>query len=156
MPRLNYVKAAAKDHPDYGIKKGEFYYWWKFRRGGKHVSKTQPPRSALIASPFLSAVAVIEERIEKMKPENIEDFQSERDEIAEEIRNLGEEQQEKLDNMPDSLQQGPTGELLQGRVDSCEEWASEVEGVEVDEEEELSEAIDAAVSEIAATSYNGE
>ena len=37
--------------------------------------------------------------------------------------------------MPDSLQQGPTGELLQGRADSCEEWADSLEGVDLDVDE---------------------
>jgi DNA repair ATPase RecN len=47
--------------------------------------------------------------------------------VLEEIRTLGEEQQEKLENMPEGLQQGDTGQLLQERADNCESWAGEIE-----------------------------
>ncbi len=45
MARAHFVKAAAKDHPEHGIKKGESYWWWAFRSayGSRKVySKTQP------------------------------------------------------------------------------------------------------------------
>jgi hypothetical protein len=43
------------------------------------------------------------------------------------IRELGEEQGEKFDNMPEGLQQGDTGQLLEERRDGCESWAGEIE-----------------------------
>ena len=42
MPRVNYVKKARKAIPGADIKVGDAYYWWKFRYGGKHVSKIRP------------------------------------------------------------------------------------------------------------------
>ena len=41
MPRVHHVKSARKDNPV--AKKGESYYWWKFRYGGKRYSKTPRP-----------------------------------------------------------------------------------------------------------------
>lgn len=31
MARLHFVKSARKDNPSAEVKKGESYYWWKFR-----------------------------------------------------------------------------------------------------------------------------
>ena len=56
-----------------------------------------------------------------------DNLEGERDSIVEDIRALGEEQSDKLSNMPDGLQQAPTGEMLQNRADACEDWASEIE-----------------------------
>lgn len=133
MPKVNFVKAAAKDNRI--AKKGESYYWWKFRFGGKYMSKTPPRPSQLTQSDFMSRQMELEERIGDLRADTFEDLKSEVESIVEEIRSLGEEQSEKHDNMPDSLQQGPTGELLEGRASSCEEWADELEGVDLDVDE---------------------
>lgn len=146
MPRVTHVKAAAKDHPAAGIKKGESYYWWKFRFGGKHMSKTPPRPSQLTQSDFLSTQLELEERIGDLKADTFEDLKGEVESIVEEIRRLGEEQADKIGNLPDSFQQGPTGELLQGRADGCEEWADALEGVDLDvdepTEDDATEAMD--------------
>ena len=42
---------------------------------------------------------------------------------------LRDKTQEKHDNMPDSLQQGSTGEQLEGRVDACDQAISELEDI---------------------------
>ena len=63
MPRVHHVK-AAKDYPDHGIKKGEMYFHWKFRYGGKHRSKVRPRSSQLTQSDFLSQMYGIQEEIE--------------------------------------------------------------------------------------------
>jgi hypothetical protein len=137
MPRVNHVKKAARDHPEAGILKGESYYWWKFRHGGKHKSKVYPRPSQLTQSDFLSTQLSIEERINDLQPETREDLKSEVEDIIAEIRQLGEEQSDKQGNMPDSLQYSPTGELLEGRYNSCEEWADELEAVDLDTDDEL-------------------
>jgi hypothetical protein len=127
------VKAAAKDNPV--AKKGESYYWWKPRYGSKRYSKTQPRPSQLTTSDFLSRQMELEERIGDLKADTFEDLKSEVESICEEIRMLGEEQSEKKDNLPEGLTDGPTGELLEGRANSCEEWADELEGVDLDVDE---------------------
>lgn len=136
MPRVHHVKKARKDNP--AVKKGEPYYWWKFRHGGKRYSRTRPRPSQLTQSPYYSTVRSLVERIEDESPTDYDDFQSLQEEIREEIENLGQECQENLDNMPDSLQYSPTGELLQERIDACENAQMEIESIEefeFDEEE---------------------
>ena len=126
MPRLNYVKKARKDNPV--AKKGESYYWWKFRNGGKRYSKERPPRSALTQSAYFGRLWDLQDgwRNDDEQRE-IEDIVSDIVSVLDEMR---DECQESLDNMPDSLQYSPTGELLQERIDSLENGVSELEGID--------------------------
>jgi len=87
MARANFVKAAAKDYPEQGIKKGDSYYWWKFRHGGKRYSKTMPKQSQLTQSEFLSGVWSVEETLAELSmPTDLspaDDSQEERERIEE-------------------------------------------------------------------------
>lgn len=118
------------------IKAGSPYRWWKFRYSGKFVrcmlDKCAPKPSQLISNPFQSALAGISEGIDEAMGQArsqtdptiaIEAIRS----AAEELRDLGSEQQEKLDNMPEGLQQGDTGQLLENRANECEDKASTIE-----------------------------
>jgi len=122
MAKVNFVKKARKDNQV--VKKGESYYWWQFYRQPKMVSKTRPTRAQTINSPFLSAVAALEDQclcaIES--PEEIED-------IVNEIEELRDQTQESLENMPEGLQEGDVGILLQERTDYLEEWQTNIESL---------------------------
>lgn len=163
MARAHYVKKAAKSYKDEGIKKGEPYWWWKFRYGSKIRSKTQPKASQLTQSEFLGAIADFEERIAALgKMDDLDEMKSERDSIVEEIRQLGEEQDEKRNNMPDSLQDSDTGQLLEERQQECENMADELDGVDLDLEkeegesdEDFEERISQAADELSMVAYNG-
>lgn len=166
MPKVNFVKKARKNYKEAGIKKGESYYWWKFRFGGKYMQKTAPRRSQLTQSDFLSAIYDIEDRISEIS--TLEEAQTERDEIVSELRDLASEQEDKLSNMPENLQSSPTAELLQNRADECNSFADELESVDLDIEEDedikdeeerrdnFNERADDAISELQNCSYNGE
>ena len=136
MARVHFVKKARTDHGS--IKAGESYYWWAFRFGGRHVSKTHPRPSQLTQSKYLSAALSLQEQIEDMKVEddNLENVAGELRSVADEIRTLGEEQEEKIGNMPDSLQDSDTAQMLQGRAEACEALAGELESA-ADEIEDL-------------------
>lgn len=146
MPRVNHVKACRKAQgpcPKCGtaINPGDPYLWWEFRYGGKHVRCTNcPPRaSELTQSAFLAMIY------------DAQDFQAsitENDQIQDLIDMIAEARdlaQESLDNMPEQLQEGDTGIMLQERVEACEQWISELEDLidndEVDWHDELA-AID--------------
>jgi hypothetical protein len=134
MARAHFVKAARKDYPDHGIAKGESYYWWKFRTGGrggpKHFSKTAPKGSQLTQSEYLGQHYALQEELEALAAdEGLEDAVSD---IATRFRELGEEQSEKKNNMPDSLQDSDTGNMLDERAEKCESIASELEGLTFD------------------------
>jgi hypothetical protein len=131
MASVNFVKAARKDYPEAGIKKGESYYWWSFRFGGKHKSKYRPKPSQLTQSEFMSAYLSIQEQIEEWDPDQCtpDDFISG---LIGDIDNLKGETEDKLSNMPEGLQEGDTGQLMQERIDSLEEWQNSIESIDVE------------------------
>jgi hypothetical protein len=134
MARATFVKKARKDYPEHDIKKGESYWWWKFRFGSKNYSKTKPRPSQLTQSEFLGTIYDIHDTLQGMTIEDIsEDCLQE---VIDELTQLGEETDERLNNMPDQLQDAPTGELLQSRVDEVDSMVSELEGVDLSIDEE--------------------
>lgn len=133
MARATFVKKARKDIPSAGIKKGDSYYWWKFRFGSKHYSKTAPRASQLTQSDFLSRVYSIDERI--MDMDLTSDFETEVQEIISELSDMQSECEDKLSNMPDQLQDAPSGQTLQNRVDSLQEMIDVLENLELELEE---------------------
>lgn len=159
MPRVHSQK-AAKDYPNEGIRKGDVYYKWSLRPGGRgrgmlYRSKEYPKPWQLTSSPFLQQQYQIEHAIGEV--DSAEDAK----ELVEQIRELGEEAQGSLDNMPESLQYSPTGELLEERANACEEWASELESAiddyeNVDEEEdEDGEELESRLEDIRECTYPG-
>lgn len=148
MARAIFVKSARKANPDADIKVGDSYYWWKFKWGGKHFSKSPPKRWQLTQSDFYSTLWQIEDRAGGVKADSIEDLESECESIREELEALRDECQEKLDNMPEGLQKGSTGELLQSRIDELDSLISEIEGMDFSEPEDDDEDHAARISEL--------
>lgn len=134
MPRVNYVKKARKDNPV--CKAGESYYWWKFRYGGKCYSLTPPKQSQLTQSPYLGAVYSMQETVEATKTDDWDAMAGLIEDIRGEIDSLRDETQCSLDSMPDSLQYGPTGELLQERVSALDSAESELDSIDEWDEDE--------------------
>lgn len=132
MARAHFVAKARKDNAV--AKKGESYYWWAFMVGGrggpKHFSKTAPRPSQLTQSEFLGALYDIQDEIADLKADD--GLGAGVDDIAGRLRELGEEQISKKDNLPDSLQESSSGEQLQERGDACESAADELEGITFD------------------------
>lgn len=131
MPRVHHGK-VRKDHPTYGIKKGEMAYWWAIKTGPasgyKVYSKTPPKASQLTRSEFQGAMCDFEDEINALSADD--GLESSCEDIAGRIRELGEDQTSKFDNMPEGLQQGDTGQLLEQRASRCEEIASELENID--------------------------
>ena len=138
MPRVTHVKKARKDHPRGLYKAGDSYYWWKFRNGGKQVSLTPPQPWQLTQSPFKQSLYKLQAEMDALTdssdPDELETF-------IDQVREMGEECQESLDNMPDSLQYSPSGELLQERIDAADSAADEMD-VQKGEFEQAKEARD--------------
>jgi hypothetical protein len=92
-----------------------------------------PKRSDLTQSPFYGTLYGIQETLEDAVSDwrggdgDLSDLSQALRDAAEELRNLGEEAQSSLDNMPEGLQQGDTGQLLETRVEECESKADELE-----------------------------
>lgn len=141
MAKVTLVAKARKSPGPCGkcgekIKAGDAYRWWKFRFGGKHVRCVtmgcRPRPSDLTQSEFYGTLYSIQETIQDACTEArvsedasalIEEARSQ----AEELRGLGSEQEDKLSNMPEGLQQGDTGQLLQTRAEECQSKADELE-----------------------------
>jgi len=134
MAKATY-QVARKDYPQHGIFKGEGYWKWSFRFGGTHYSKTKPKPSQLTQSEFLGRVYALSEDIDDfvnnyddLTTEGIQEFVE--NTLIPEIEDLQDECENSLDNMPEGLQDGPTGELLQGRIEALEEMRGELECLE--------------------------
>ena len=52
--------------------------------------------------------------------------------IADELGNIRDQCQDSLDNMPEGLQEGDTGQLLQERIDTLDSVISELESIDYD------------------------
>jgi len=143
MPRVTFVKKARKKNPV--CKKGESYYWWKFRYGGKRYSLTRPRASQLTRSAYFGTIYAMQEEIEDWSGDDSDEFDGLKESIQGQVEELGQETQDSLDNMPESLQYSPTGELLQERIDALEGADSELDCIDefdFDEEEFVREPFD--------------
>lgn len=66
------------------------------------------------------------------------------DELVSNLEEIRDDLQSRLDNMPESLQYGPTGELLQERIDGLDSAISDLESIDVEslKQDYLDEHID--------------
>lgn len=132
MARVHRVERAAKDYPQAGIKKGESYYWWQLYKQHKQMSKTVPKRSQLTSSEYQQRLFSIIEDLEAWQGDWTE---VDRNELVAQLEELRDETQEKYDNLPEGLQQGDTGVLLEERVSNLDGWIDELNSIDFPEEE---------------------
>jgi vacuolar-type H+-ATPase subunit I/STV1 len=133
MPKVNFVKAARKDVPNTDIKAGESYYWWQGFKKPKRFSKTPPKPSEVVGSAFLQTLYGIDEGLNSLS--TCEDILDGLEEAISSLEELKDEVQGNLDNMPEGLQQGNTGQMMQERIDALESYISELEEVKNQAEE---------------------
>lgn len=139
--KVTHVKSARKAVPSQGIEVGDSYYWWKFRRGGKRYSKTYPRRSQLTQSEFLASLYDMQDDIGNLEAND--DLADTVSEYIDRLRGMAEECEEKIQNMPESLHESDTANLLQSRADTCNEAADEFEQIDFeDDSETLKEKLD--------------
>lgn len=134
MPRVHFVKKAQKDYDE--IKKGESYYWWKFRYSPKSRSKTRPTPRQLTRSEFWGSIYDLQDQVANC--ESLDELSN----VIESIRELATEQDDKKNNMPYSLQDGPTGELLSNREEGLNNWADELAAVDIEDEGDIAGELD--------------
>lgn len=119
-------RTARKDYPREGIAKGDTYYYAKIKTGQRSSmeirSKTPIPQSRMTVNPYRSPYLAMVEGWN----DGDRDEAAIRD-AAETIRDLGNEQQEKFDNMPQGLQQGETGQMLESRAQALSDKADELD-----------------------------
>ncbi len=133
MPKVKFVKKAREDN--LAVQKGEPYYWWSFRYGGKRYSKTYPKASQLTQSSFLSGVYSIQEEMSVFLPEAEEDIQTNIDDWVSSIEDLKSECEDSLSNIPDQLQDGSVGQMLQERIEAMDQWIDNLRNIDTDKQE---------------------
>lgn len=158
MPRVHFVQKARKDNPV--CKAGESYYWWKFNYGPKRYSKTPPKRSQLTRSDFLSQMYDIEDEVLGKATDctSTDDLQGVIDDAISQLDDLSFEQDDKFQNMPESLQYGTTGELLEERSQGCQDMISELESIDLDNcdsDEDEDAWLQGKADEVAQVCYQG-
>lgn len=118
-------RTARKDYP--GIAKGEKYWFVQIKTGPRssRILRQKSPfnRSQLTSSDYLSQLYSWEDS--KAEISSMDDAQ----EFADTVGNLGEEQREKFDNMPEGLQQGDTGQMIEARAEACEAAKDAIEEI---------------------------
>lgn len=146
MPKVTFVKAARKDNPVCSA--GESYYWWKFRFGGKLYSLKPPRPSQLTQSSYYGGIRSMVEQIEDHKGFDVSDLGILRDDLVEQLTALGDEAEESRENMPEGLQEGDTGQMLQERYEMCQNASGELEGLDLEFTSELDIADDPTEREL--------
>jgi hypothetical protein len=153
MPKAIFVKKAQKpnsvvsqediDRANNPKKPGDetaaSYWHWSMKTAYSSVkrkSKTRPRASEMTLSDFWGQVYGLQEDMEDATADfdSIEDIKQD---AANRIREIGEECREKFDNMPEGLQQGSSGELLEQRAESCESAADEIECLDSPDENDF-------------------
>lgn len=141
MTKVYLVKSARKECKDTftgeTIKVGESYYWWNIRFQGRKISKNPPKSGQLTQSEFWQTVYGIQEEIEALVAD--ETIIGKLGSIKDEIDTLKDETGDKLNNIPDNLQNSQTAELLQSRVNLLQAWYDNFDGIDTDIDSELNE-----------------
>lgn len=139
MPKVQHVK-ARKDYPAHGVKKGDMCYVWSLKTGPTssrdYRQLTPPKRAQLTTSDYLGQLYSLFDDSAPTSPDDIR-------QLAESLRELGQEQQGKFDNMPEGLQQGDTGQMIEERANNCESSADELDSLADEWETAVSEYDDA-------------
>lgn len=68
--------------------------------------------------------------------ENYEASEEGRDSLVMDLESISDDLQDRLDNMPEGLQEGDTGMLLQERIDGLQSAISDLESIDFDDEDE--------------------
>jgi hypothetical protein len=137
MPKVTLVKKSRVPRKDsytgVNIPVGSSYYTWAFRYGGPRYSLTSPKQSQLTNSPFLQALYGLQEEIGDLNAEDVS--QEKIDEFVSALEDMRDEVQGSLDNMPEGLQEGDTGQMMQERIDSCESAIDELTSIDAEVDE---------------------
>lgn len=155
MARVHHRK-ARKDYPEKGIKKGDMYYFAQIKTGPRSsltIRQLTPiKQSQLTSSDFLSQLYGLEEGMDEIVHD--ESAVEALTDLAQSLRDLGQEQQDKFDNMPEGFQQGDTGQLLEERVSNCDQWADEIDTIANDLESKIAEINDKPLEDLEDLAYD--
>ncbi len=119
------------------IKAGEKYYEWKHRYSApsrQHQTHGHPRQSELCTGKMSGVYAAVENVaavIDTGDPSGLVDALTE---AAEQVREVAQEYEDNRSNMPEGLQEGPTGTDTQEKADALNEFADSLENAANDDE----------------------
>lgn len=123
------------------VAKGQEYYAWKFRYGGQQISLTPPTRRQLTQNEHQLRIYDFEDMLKDISGSSAEDLQSEVENLISELESYRDELQERFDNIPEQLQEGEAGTILQERIGALDNAISELEGVDLEYDEPSNDEI---------------
>jgi hypothetical protein len=120
-----FSRIAGKDYPEYGIKKGDTYYYWSVGfRGRKQMSKTPPRQSQLTGSKMSGAYAAQETAQDTIgNATTPEEFAQALNDAADEIESVADEYQEAADATTGNGNRVPNADEMQEKADGLRDWA---------------------------------
>lgn len=131
---------ARKDYLENGIKKGDLYYRWHPKGSKWQRQIERPTQRQLTTNWFELAILDFQDRICGITSNvDIGSSREELESIITDIRELAEEQSEKIDNMPENFKECDVAELIRTRENGLNEWADELESAAGEINEEMSE-----------------
>lgn len=133
----HYVKKAKKDIIKDGVvivKKGEPYWWWKFYKQPRRISKNKPNNDQLKYGRYgrYGKPEFIERTEQFEETKNNLSHQTEKDDLISEVEEYRDELQQRLDNIPEQLRES---NVLTEYVSQLEDLLIEIEGIEVEDED---------------------
>lgn len=143
---------------------GEEYYRFsktRFQKPKIRCYRCKPTRVEMTNSDFMASIYAYED--EFLANISLDAYDSMEDLIEEAkmyIEELRDEQEEKLDNLPENLREAPVGQLIQERYDALEEMLSNIDSIDYFEDDTITEEEQQArrediLSDLQAISYDG-
>lgn len=131
-----YTKRAAKDYPEFGIKRGDTYYEWCHYRQKPQKSATYPKESQLTSDEDMAEAMRQFEALELGKDYDASDVRD----IISSLEDCVSSLEDRLSNVPEGLQDSsPLNEKIENvseTISSLEDLADRLESAEEDEEED--------------------
>ena len=130
----------ADENDEILINVGESYWTWCFYGGQPIYSKTKPRQSQLTNNSFKQELYSIQESVEDFSPEDPDEVSEFVEELISNLEELRDTCQESFDNIPEQLQEGNSGQILQERIENLDDVISNLENIDTEFSSELDES----------------
>lgn len=130
----------ADENDEILINTGESYWTWCFYGGQPIYSKTKPRQSQLTNNSFKQELYSIQESVEDFSPEDPDEVGEFVEELISNLEELRDTCQESFDNIPEQLQEGNSGQILQERIENLDDVIYNLENIDTEFSSELDES----------------
>lgn len=127
--KVYHVKKARKDFPEWGIRRGQPYWWWRPRNVGTVKSPRPPNRADLTGSDKLARLYEAEDSLPVLIDTDIDLHETPGRllSIAVIIGQVADEYETSANNLPESLQYSDFADGMRNRVDGIRKVKGDVE-----------------------------